>query len=91
MYHLRTGDFLEVDACPTITETTKPITIGFEFTGAAQDPFNDERIGLKERPPLTGNFGMNWSAALENGGPMAANGEKLMAVETDERRRHLGV
>ena len=90
--HLRTGDFLEVEAYPTITfastkvEQTsddtyavtgdltikgisKPVTVNFEKTGAADDPWGNFRVGFEGKAVINRkDWGVNFNVALEAGG-----------------------
>jgi polyisoprenoid-binding protein YceI len=90
--HLRNGDFLEVEAYPTITfvstkveqtgddtyavtgdltikGTTKPVTVSFAKTGAAQDPWGGFRVGFEGKTVINRkDWGVNWNLALEAGG-----------------------
>ncbi|HNV11447.1 MAG TPA: YceI family protein, partial [Propionibacteriaceae bacterium] len=62
-------DSLELTGDLTIKDVTKPITIGFEFTGAATDPFGNERVGFEGSVVVNRkDHGLTWNAALEAGG-----------------------
>ena len=53
----------------TIKGTTKPVTIDFEYTGAAVDPFGNQRIGLEGTVTVNRrDWGVTWNAPLEAGG-----------------------
>lgn len=57
----------------TIKGTTKPVTIDFEFTGAAVDPFGNHRLGLEGEVTVNRkDWGINWNAALEAGGVLVS-------------------
>jgi polyisoprenoid-binding protein YceI len=57
----------------TIKGVTKPVTIDFEFTGSATDPFGNERIGLEGTVAVNRkDWGVNWNAALEAGGVLVS-------------------
>jgi polyisoprenoid-binding protein YceI len=95
--HLRNGDFLEVEAYPTITfvstkveqtgdetyavtgdltikGTTKPVTVNFEKTGAAQDPWGGFRVGFEGKTVINRkDCGVNWNVALEAGGILVSD------------------
>jgi polyisoprenoid-binding protein YceI len=97
--HLRNGDFLEVEAYPTITfvstkveqtgddtyavtgdltikGTTKPVTVSFAKTGAAQDPWGGFRVGFEGKTVINRkDWGVSWNVALEAGGILV--GEKV--------------
>jgi polyisoprenoid-binding protein YceI len=66
-------DGFEVAGDLTIKGTTKPVTIDFAYTGAAKDPFGNERIGFEGT--LTTNrkdWGLTWNAPLEAGGMLVS-------------------
>ena len=53
----------------TIRGVTKPVTVDFEFTGSAVDPFGNTRIGFDGATTINRKeWGINWNAALETGG-----------------------
>ncbi|WP_331272380.1 YceI family protein [Motilibacter aurantiacus] len=53
----------------TIKDTTKPVTVEFEFTGSAKDPFGNLRAGFEGRTTINRkDWNVNWNAALETGG-----------------------
>nr|WP_269204648.1 YceI family protein [Motilibacter deserti] len=53
----------------TVKETTKPVSVEFEFTGSAKDPFGNLRAGFEGRTTINRkDWGVNWNAALETGG-----------------------
>ena len=62
----------------TIKDVTKPVTIEFEETGSATDPFGNQRVGFEGE--LTVNrkdWGLTWNAALETGGVLVSEKVKL--------------
>jgi polyisoprenoid-binding protein YceI len=60
----------------TIKGVTKPVTVDFEYTGAATDPFGNQRIGLEGKTVVNRkDWGISWNAALETGGVLV--GEKV--------------
>ena len=72
----------------TIKGVTKPVTVAFEYTGTAVDPFGNTRIGLEGKATVNRkDWGVNWNAALEAGGVLV--GEKVTlefevsAIRTD--------
>lgn len=73
--HLRlTGDL-------TIRGVTKPVTVDFEFTGAAIDPWDKLRVGFEGRTTINRkDWGVSWNAPLEAGGVLV--GEKV-TIELD--------
>jgi polyisoprenoid-binding protein YceI len=53
----------------TIKGVTKPVTIEFEYTGNAVDPYGNHRIGFEGKTTINRkDWGVNWNAALEAGG-----------------------
>ncbi|MFE5513032.1 YceI family protein [Streptomyces sp. NPDC056529] len=61
----------------TIKETTKPVTIDFEYTGNAVDPYGNLRVGLEGSVTISRKeFGVTWNAALEGGGVLV--GDKIV-------------
>jgi polyisoprenoid-binding protein YceI len=57
----------------TIKGVSMPVTIDFEFTGAATDPFGNDRIGLEGSVAVNRkDWGVNWNAALETGGVLVS-------------------
>ncbi len=60
----------------TIKGVTKPVTVDFEYTGTAVDPFGNTRIGLEGKTTVNRkDWGVSWNAALEAGGVLVS--EKL--------------
>ena len=58
----------------TIKGITRPISIDFEFTGAATDPFGNHRIGLEGSVVINRrDWGVTWNAALETGGVLVSD------------------
>jgi polyisoprenoid-binding protein YceI len=65
-------DFL-VTGDLTIKDVTKSVTIPLEFTGAAQDPFGNDRIGFEGSLVINRkDWGVSWNAALEAGGVLVS-------------------
>ena len=66
-------DVYRVTGDLTVRGTTKPVSIDFEYTGAAVDPFGNTRIGLEGRTTVNRkDFGLNWNAALDTGGVLVS-------------------
>jgi len=62
----------------TIKDVTKPITIEFEYTGTATDPFGNARFGFEGASEINRkDFGLTWNAALETGGILVSENIKL--------------
>ena len=62
----------------TIKDVTRPVTIEFEETGSAKDPFGNLRIGFEGETTISRKeFGLTWNAALETGGVLVSDKIKL--------------
>lgn len=67
------GDTVEVTGDLTIKDKTHPVTIPFEYQGAATDPFGNERIGFEGSVVVNRkDWDLNWNAALEAGGVLVS-------------------
>jgi len=67
------GDALKVTGDLTIKGVTKPVTVDFEYTGSATDPFGNERVGFEGSVVVNRkDWGVNWNAALEAGGVLVS-------------------
>ena len=56
-----------------IKGVTKPISVEFEHTGTATDPFGNFRLGLEGSTVVNRkDWGVNWNAALEAGGVLVS-------------------
>jgi polyisoprenoid-binding protein YceI len=57
----------------TIKDTTKPVTVDFEYTGTAVDPYGNQRVGFEGSTTVNRKeWGVNWNAALEAGGVLVS-------------------
>ena len=62
----------------TIKDVTKPVTIEFEQTGSAVDPFGNTRVGFEGDVTVNRkDWGLTWNAALETGGVLVSEKIKL--------------
>lgn len=53
----------------TIKGTTKPVTVEFEHTGMATDPYGNLRAGFEGKAVINRkDWNVSWNAALETGG-----------------------
>ena len=70
----QTGDTsLELTGDLTIRGVTNPITVPFEFEGAATDPFGNLRVGFEGSVVINRkDYGVSWNAALEAGGVLVS-------------------
>jgi polyisoprenoid-binding protein YceI len=86
----RDGDDWTITGDLTIKGVTKPISVPFEFTGSAQDPFGNVRVGFEGAATLLRkDWGLTWNAALETGGVLVSDKIKLefdiSAIKTVEQ------
>jgi len=57
----------------TIKAVTRPVSIDFEYTGSATDPYGNERVGFEGSTVINRkDFGVNFNAVLETGGVMVS-------------------
>ena len=62
----------------TIKGVTNPVTIDFESTGSARDPFGNLRVGFEGATSINRkDWGLTWNAALETGGVLVSEKIKL--------------
>ncbi|MBO0845376.1 MAG: YceI family protein [Nocardioides sp.] len=74
----RDGDDWTITGDLTIKGVTKPVTIEFESTGSARDPFGNTRIGFEGQTTINRkDWGLSWNAALETGGFLVSDKIKL--------------
>ena len=72
------SDKISVAGDLTIKDVTKPLTIEFEYTGTAKDPFGNDRFGFEGEAEINRkDFGLTWNAALETGGILVSENIKL--------------
>ena len=74
----RDGDDWTITGDLTIKGETKPVSIDFEFSGSAQDPFGNLRVGFEGGTTINRkDWGLTWNAALETGGVLVSDKIKL--------------
>jgi len=74
----RDGDEWTITGDLTIKGVTHPVTVPFEYTGSAKDPFGNVRIGFEGGTSiLRKDWGLTWNAALETGGVLVSDKIKL--------------
>ncbi|GII25445.1 YceI family protein [Planosporangium mesophilum] len=57
----------------TIKGVTKPVTVDFEYNGAARDPFGNLRVGFEGSTTINRkDWGVNFNAPLETGGVLVS-------------------
>lgn len=58
----------------TIKDVTKPVTVAFEKTGAANDPWGGFRVGFEGKTVINRkDWGVNFNVALEAGGLLVSD------------------
>lgn len=74
----RDGNEWDITGDLTINGVTKPVTIEFEETGSAKDPYGNTRIGFEGDTTITRtDWNLNFNAALETGGVLVSEKVKL--------------
>jgi polyisoprenoid-binding protein YceI len=57
----------------TIRGVTKPVSVDFELTGVAEDPWGNTRIGFEGKTTVNRkDFGLNWNTPLAAGGVLVS-------------------
>jgi len=74
----RDGDDWTITGDLTIKDVTKPVTVEFESTGSARDPFGNLRVGFEGGTAISRkDWDLTWNAALETGGVLVSDKVKL--------------
>jgi polyisoprenoid-binding protein YceI len=74
----RAGSEWTITGDLTIKGVTKSVTIPFEETGTALDPFGNVRVGFEGEVTVNRkDWGLSWNAALETGGVLVSEKIKL--------------
>jgi polyisoprenoid-binding protein YceI len=74
----RDGDDWTITGDLTIKGVVKPVTVEFESTGSARDPFGNLRVGFEGGTAINRkDWGLTWNAALETGGVLVSEKVKL--------------
>src|SRR3954451_14083733 len=74
----RDGEDWVITGDLSIKGQTKPVTINFEPTGSAKDPFGNLRIGVEGGTAINRkDWDLTWNAALETGGVLVSEKVKL--------------
>jgi len=72
------GDEWAVTGDLTINGVTRPVTVGFEQTGSAKDPYGNLRVGFEGGVTIDRtDWGLSFNAALETGGVLVSEKIKL--------------
>jgi polyisoprenoid-binding protein YceI len=67
------SDSYRVTGDLTIKGVTRSVTVDFEYTGTAVDPYGNQRIGFEGTTTVNRkDWGVNWNAALEAGGVLVS-------------------
>ena len=62
----------------TIKDVSREVTVVFEQTGSARDPFGNLRVGFEGSTTINRkDWGLTWNAALETGGVLVSDRIKL--------------
>jgi polyisoprenoid-binding protein YceI len=70
-HHRMVGDL-------TLKGRTRPVTIDWEYLGAAKDPFGNLRVGFSGRSTINRKeWGVEWNAPLETGGMLVSDKVQL--------------
>ena len=75
----QTGDVRHrVNGDLTIKGVTLPVAADVEYTGAAVDPYGNQRVGFEGTTSVNRkDWGVNWNAALEAGGVLVSENVTL--------------
>jgi polyisoprenoid-binding protein YceI len=74
----RDGETWNITGDLSIKGVSHEVTVPFEFTGSAKDPFGNTRIGFEGATTiLRKDWGLSWNAALETGGVLVSDKIKL--------------
>jgi polyisoprenoid-binding protein YceI len=74
----RDGSTWSITGDLVIKGTSKSVTIDFEETGSARDPFGNVRVGFEGETTINRkDWGLTWNAALETGGVLVSEKIKL--------------
>ena len=69
----RNGATWSITGDLVIKGVSKPVTIDFEQTGSARDPFGNDRLGFEGQVVVNRkDWGLTWNAALETGGVLVS-------------------
>ena len=67
----------------TIKDVTKPVTIEFEQTGSARDPFGNVRVGFEGETTINRkDWGLTWNMLLDAGGLLVSK-EITLEIEVE--------
>ena len=67
------GDTYRVTGDLTIKGVTKPVSVDFEYTGTAVDPYSNVRVGFEGKTVINRtDWGISWNGVLETGGVLVS-------------------
>jgi len=67
----------------TIRGVTKPVELDVSYTGAAKDPWGNERAAFSATGKISrADFGLTWNKALETGG-MVVGDEVTLTIDIE--------
>ena len=70
----KSDDEYEMTGDLTLKDVTKPVTITWEHTGTAKDPYGNLRAGFEGRATINRkDWGITYNAALETGGVLISD------------------
>lgn len=66
-------DVFRLNGDLTIKGVTRPVSVDFEYQGAAKDPYGNVRVGFEGRTTINrSDYGVTFNAALETGGVLVS-------------------
>lgn len=77
----RRGDAWVLDGVLTVKDTSKPVSLDFEFLGLIDDPWGNPKAAFSGRTEIQrSDWNLNWNVALETGGVLVS---KTIAIEIE--------
>jgi polyisoprenoid-binding protein YceI len=77
----RKGDAWVLDGVLTVKDTSKPVSLDFEFLGLIDDPWGNPKAAFSGRTEIQrSDWNLNWNVALETGGVLVS---KTIAIEIE--------
>jgi polyisoprenoid-binding protein YceI len=74
------GSVFDLEGNLTIKGVTKKVRFEVEYAGTAKDPWGNTKAGFELKGKLNRkDFGLNWNAITEAGGPLVSDEVKLIA------------
>ncbi len=74
----RDGNEWTITGDLNIKGVTRPVRVTFAYSGSAQDPYGNVRIGFEGETTISRkDWGLTWNAPLETGGVMVSDKIKL--------------